>query len=116
MTRYMATIAYDGTNFAGFQTQNNQRTVQEEIEKVLTKLNSYQTVILHGSGRTDSGFMRMLNVFISTCKGSEMRNVYALLWTRKPHQILPSTKSYKLKRTFMSALTSMKKFMSIFRK
>ncbi|MFK4953664.1 tRNA pseudouridine(38-40) synthase TruA [Lactococcus garvieae] len=55
MTRYMATIAYDGTNFAGFQTQNNQRTVQEEIEKVLTKLNSYQTVILHGSGRTDSG-------------------------------------------------------------
>ena len=37
MTRYMATIAYDGTNFAGFQTQNNQRTVQEEIEKVLTK-------------------------------------------------------------------------------
>ena len=51
----MATIAYDGTNFAGFQTQNNQRTVQEEIEKVLTKLNSHQTVILHGSGRTDSG-------------------------------------------------------------
>lgn len=51
----MATISYDGTDFAGFQTQNNQRTVQEEIEKVLTRLNSHQPVILHGSGRTDSG-------------------------------------------------------------
>lgn len=55
MTRYKATIAYDGTDFAGFQRQTNQRTVQEEIEKVLTKLNSFEPVILQGSGRTDSG-------------------------------------------------------------
>lgn len=33
MTRYKATIAYDGTDFAGFQSQTNQRTVQKEIEK-----------------------------------------------------------------------------------
>ena len=55
MTRYKATIAYDGTDFAGFQTQTNQRTIQEEIEKVLTKLNSFEPVILQGAGRTDSG-------------------------------------------------------------
>lgn len=55
MTRYKAIIAYDGTNFAGFQSQTDQRTVQEEIEKVLTKLNSFEPVILQGSGRTDSG-------------------------------------------------------------
>ena len=55
MTRYKATIAYDGTDFAGFQTQVNQRTVQAELEKVLTKLNSYEPVILQGSGRTDAG-------------------------------------------------------------
>jgi tRNA pseudouridine38-40 synthase len=41
MTRYKATIAYDGTDFAGFQSQTNQRTVQKEIEKILTKLNSF---------------------------------------------------------------------------
>ena len=35
MTRYKATIAYDGTDFAGFQSQTNQRTVQKEIEKIL---------------------------------------------------------------------------------
>ncbi|AYG01845.1 tRNA pseudouridine(38-40) synthase TruA [Lactococcus allomyrinae] len=55
MTRYKATIAYDGTDFAGFQTQINQRTVQAELEKVLTKLNSHEPVILQGSGRTDAG-------------------------------------------------------------
>ena len=55
MTRYKAVIAYDGTNFAGFQVQNNQRTVQSEIERVLTRLNSHENVILQGAGRTDSG-------------------------------------------------------------
>lgn len=55
MTRYKAVIAYDGTDFSGFQIQNNQRTVQEEIEKILTKVNSHQPVILQGAGRTDSG-------------------------------------------------------------
>jgi pseudouridylate synthase I len=55
MTRYKARIAYDGTDFAGFQIQNNGRTVQEELERVLAKLNSGHPVKLHGSGRTDSG-------------------------------------------------------------
>ena len=58
MTRYKATIAYDGTNFAGFQAQTGGakvRTVQEELEKVLTRLNSHDPVILQGAGRTDAG-------------------------------------------------------------
>lgn len=55
MTRYKAIIAYDGTDFSGFQIQDNGRTVQEELERVLTKLNSGTAVKLHGSGRTDSG-------------------------------------------------------------
>ena len=55
MTRYKARIAYDGMDFAGFQIQNNGRTVQEELERVLARLNSGHPVKLHGSGRTDSG-------------------------------------------------------------
>ena len=31
--RYKCIISYDGTNFHGFQTQLNKRTVQEELEK-----------------------------------------------------------------------------------
>lgn len=55
MTRYKAVISYDGSDFSGFQRQPHARTVQEEIEKTLLKLNSGQAVTIHGAGRTDTG-------------------------------------------------------------
>ena len=55
MTRYKAIISYDGHDFAGFQRQPHARSVQEEIEKTLTKINRGELVIIHGAGRTDSG-------------------------------------------------------------
>lgn len=55
MVRYKATISYDGTLFAGFQRQPQERTVQEELEKTLLRLNSGLPVTVHGAGRTDSG-------------------------------------------------------------
>ena len=55
MPRYKAVIAYDGTKFNGFQAQPNGRTVQEEIEKTLTKMNDGQLIQVFGSGRTDAG-------------------------------------------------------------
>ncbi|KXT83645.1 tRNA pseudouridine synthase A [Streptococcus sp. DD11] len=55
MTRYKATISYDGHGFAGFQRQPHARSVQEEIEKTLTRINKGQSVVVHGAGRTDSG-------------------------------------------------------------
>jgi len=55
MTRYKATISYDGFAFAGFQRQPHARSVQEEIEKTLTRLNKGQAITVHGAGRTDSG-------------------------------------------------------------
>lgn len=55
MTRYKAIISYDGTDFSGFQRQPHARTVQEEIEKTLQRLNRGQEVVIHGAGRTDAG-------------------------------------------------------------
>lgn len=55
MVRYSAIIAYDGTDFQGFQRQPSGRTVQEELEKTLTKMNNGQPIEVFGSGRTDSG-------------------------------------------------------------
>ena len=52
--RYKAVIQYDGTLFNGFQTQPNGRTVEEELNKTLTKINSGEPVICFGSGRTDA--------------------------------------------------------------
>ncbi len=35
--RVKAVIAYDGTNYSGWQVQQNSKTLQEAIEKSLTK-------------------------------------------------------------------------------
>ena len=48
------TIAYDGTNYAGWQIQKNARAVQGIIEKALRKVLN-ENVKLIGAGRTDSG-------------------------------------------------------------
>ncbi|MCL2809266.1 MAG: tRNA pseudouridine(38-40) synthase TruA [Treponema sp.] len=52
------TIAYDGTDFNGWQRQEHkkkiERTVQGDIEKALNKIHGKQ-INLTGSGRTDSG-------------------------------------------------------------
>lgn len=53
--RYKATLAYDGTDFSGFQIQPKGRTVQGEIEKVLAVINKDQPVRIHPAGRTDAG-------------------------------------------------------------
>jgi len=48
------TIEYDGTNFSGWQRQPNARTVQGEIEAVLSKLCAMPMQI-NGTSRTDAG-------------------------------------------------------------
>jgi tRNA pseudouridine38-40 synthase len=52
--RYLMLFSYDGSLFSGYQKQNKKRTVEEEIEKVLTKLNHEKKVKIYASGRTDA--------------------------------------------------------------
>lgn len=54
MRRLKATISYDGTLFAGYQVQPGERTVQLEIENVLTKMHKSEKVKITASGRTDA--------------------------------------------------------------
>jgi tRNA pseudouridine38-40 synthase len=51
---YHLTLQYDGTEFAGWQVQDGQRTVQGELERALTLLEGAR-VVVHGAGRTDAG-------------------------------------------------------------
>ena len=53
MTRYLIDISYSGANFSGYQKQPGKRTVQDEIEKVLSSINN-NSVKLTSSGRTDA--------------------------------------------------------------
>lgn len=56
MKRVKAIVAYDGTNFAGYQSQPGKRTVQAEIDKALVKIHKKDTSIHSvASGRTDAG-------------------------------------------------------------
>ncbi len=54
MRNLKLTLEYDGTDFVGWQTQTNGRSVQEEIAKVLQQV-LQEKITLHGAGRTDSG-------------------------------------------------------------
>lgn len=47
-------IEYDGTPFFGWQRQSDKPTVQEELEKALSKILN-QEIRVAGSGRTDAG-------------------------------------------------------------
>lgn len=51
---YKLTLQYDGTDFHGWQIQNEERTVQGELARVLALLEGSE-VVVHGSGRTDAG-------------------------------------------------------------
>jgi tRNA pseudouridine38-40 synthase len=48
------TLAYDGTDFCGWQRQPRSRTVQGEVERSLAKLTGKRVPIM-GAGRTDAG-------------------------------------------------------------
>jgi tRNA pseudouridine38-40 synthase len=53
--RYLKlTIAYDGTDFHGWQIQKNKPTIQGEIVGILRRL-TQENITLHGAGRTDAG-------------------------------------------------------------
>ncbi len=55
MVRLRAVISYDGSQFSGYQVQPGKRTVQLELEKVLTKIHKGEAVRVVASGRTDAG-------------------------------------------------------------
>ena len=52
--RYFLKIAYDGTDYHGWQTQPNARTVQEVLNTSLATI-LRQPIETVGSGRTDTG-------------------------------------------------------------
>ena len=54
MRNLLLTIEYDGTGFSGWQRQPGKRTVQGELERVLSILCA-QEITVDGTGRTDAG-------------------------------------------------------------
>lgn len=63
MKRVKLIVAYDGTNYCGWQIQINGITVEEVLNKVLTDLLGVETAVI-GASRTDSGVHAMANVAV----------------------------------------------------
>ena len=55
MSRFSIELAYNGSEFFGWQIQPKQISVQETIEKALSKLFDAQNIDIVGCGRTDTG-------------------------------------------------------------
>jgi tRNA pseudouridine38-40 synthase len=62
MPRFFLEVSYKGTNYSGFQAQENANTIQAEIEKAM-KVLVKETVSLTGSSRTDAGVHAVQNFF-----------------------------------------------------
>ena len=66
MSRYFLEVSYKGTNYSGFQVQENANSVQEEIEKAFSiyfRISFQMT----GSSRTDTGVHAVQNFFHFDC-------------------------------------------------
>ena len=83
MRHFKLTIAYDGTDFHGWQIQSNKPTIQGEVVNVLRRI-TQESIILHGAGRTDAGVHALGQVASfrtqsALCAGEFQRALNALL-------------------------------------
>ena len=73
MKRVRLTIAYDGTNYCGWQVQINGITVEEVLNKALKDLLNEEIAVI-GASRTDSGVHAMGNRSEERRVGKECRS------------------------------------------
>jgi tRNA pseudouridine38-40 synthase len=61
MQNWKLTLAYDGTDFHGWQVQPGQRTIQGELQSALGRITG-EAPLPQGSGRTDAGVHALAQV------------------------------------------------------
>jgi tRNA pseudouridine38-40 synthase len=82
MPRYFLEVSYKGTNYSGFQIQENAGSIQEEVGKALA-IFFRKEIPLTGSSRTDTGVHAYQNYFHFDFEGiiekESLYNINALL-------------------------------------
>lgn len=61
-------VAYDGTNYHGWQIQDNGITIEEELNRALTELLGQEIRVI-GASRTDAGVHALMNVAVFDTSG-----------------------------------------------
>ncbi|MCD4795760.1 MAG: tRNA pseudouridine(38-40) synthase TruA [Candidatus Cloacimonetes bacterium] len=108
MKRYLLRISYDGSNFAGWQSQKEGRTVQQTIEKALSSI-AGKPITIVGSGRTDAGvhaFRQYAHFDFSM--NMNTTQIKAALQTKLPFDIL-ITGVYEVKDDFHARYDAVKR-------
>ena len=77
MNRYQVLIEYDGTNFIGWQIQKQGNSIQEIVQKKISKILKEKITII-ASGRTDSGVHAIEQSAHFDCK-KKITNIRSLL-------------------------------------
>tara|TARA_Y100000748_G_scaffold3840_1_gene3523 strand:- start:1245 stop:1544 length:300 start_codon:yes stop_codon:yes gene_type:complete len=62
-TKYACGVEYLGTDYKGWQSQDNQETIQDRIESALSKV-ADEKIRIYSAGRTDSGVHALVKFFI----------------------------------------------------
>jgi tRNA pseudouridine38-40 synthase len=85
--RLKLVIAYEGTGFAGWQSQAHRNTVQDHLERAFEKI-AGMPVRVHGAGRTDAGVHAL-----AQCAHVDLPNdrLPAARWTAALNALLPPT-------------------------
>ena len=82
--RIRLTLAYEGTDFCGWQLQPRDRTVQGEVEKALLRILG-ESIRVHGSGRTDAGVHALCQVCHFDCTNEKVD----FPWQRSLNAVMP---------------------------
>ena len=84
--RLKLTLAYNGTSFAGWQSQKHGNTIQDRLEKAIRQVVG-KTVRVHGAGRTDAGVHAL-----AQCAHIDLPNRARLPneWQRTLNALLPA--------------------------
>lgn len=95
MHRYFLEVAYKGTQYSGFQIQQNANSIQAEVEKALY-IFLKEKIELTGSSRTDAGVHALQNYFhFDVEKILNQKIVYNLNAILPPAIVVKSIKEVK---------------------
>ena len=83
MSRYFGIVSYNGAAYSGFQRQNEEPSIQGELERVLSFLTGLDIQIA-GAGRTDAGVHALGQTFTFDCDKPLAKDI-----VKKINKLLP---------------------------
>lgn len=99
MKRVMLIIAYDGTNYVGWQKQPNGTAVEEIINKCLCELTGENIEII-GASRTDSGVHAMGNVAVFNTESRIPAEKFCFALNQRLPEDIVVQKSFEVDESF----------------